>query len=86
MRNTVLKIALVATTIGFAATGIARADCESDLLQLEAAYKTPNLTADAKAALDKAKPVAVAALKKDDDKGCNAAVVEGMTKAGLKMK
>ena len=86
MRNAVLKIALIASAIGFAATGMARADCESDLLQLEAAYKTPALTAEAKAALDKAKPVAVAALKKDDDKACNAAVVDGMTKAGLKMK
>ena len=86
MRNPVLKIALLAAGIGFAVTGIARADCESDLLQLEAAYKTPNLSADGKAALDAAKITAVAALKKDDDKSCNKAIAEGMTKAGLKLK
>jgi len=80
------KIALCASAIGLAATSVARADCESDLLQLEAAFKTPNLAAPAKAALDGAKPIAVAALKKDDDAACHKAVADGMTKAGIALK
>lgn len=64
----------------------ARADCESDLKQLEHAFTTSNLTATAKTALDSAKVKAVAALKKDDDKTCHAAVAEGLSKAGIKMK
>ena len=86
MTPTILKITFLAAAIAIAATGVARADCESDLLQLEAAYKTPSLSADAKTALDGAKTKAVAALKKDDDKSCNAAIAEGMTKAGMKLK
>ena len=86
MTRNLIKLALLSATIGLAATSIARADCESDLIQLEAAYKTPNLTPVQKTALDEAKTKAVAALKADNDKTCNAAIVEGMTKAGLKMK
>ena len=86
MTYKLLTLVLLSASIGMAATTIARADCESDMLQLEAAYKTPNLAAPAKAALDEAKPKAVAALKKDDDKACNAAIADGMTKAGLKLK
>ena len=81
-----LKLALIAATVGFVTTGAALADCESDLIQLEAAYTVPNLTADAKAALDIAKEKAVAALKKDDDAACHKAIDEGMTKAGMKLK
>jgi len=80
------KIALCAVAIGLAATGVARADCESDLLQLEAAFKTPNLAAPARAALDGAKPIAVAALKKDDDAACHKAVADGLNKAGIALK
>ena len=86
MTNHLVKIILLSATLGLAVTSIARADCESDLIQLEAAYKTPNLTPVQKAALDEAKTKAVVALKADNDKACNAAVVDGMTKAGLKMK
>lgn len=86
MTNHLVKIILISAAIGIAATSVARADCESDLLQLEAAYKTPNLTPVQTSALDAAKTKAVAALKTDNDKTCNAAIVEGMAKAGLKMK
>ena len=77
---------VVAGSLGLAATGLAHADCEADLLQLEAAFKTPNLPAAAKAALETAKTKAVAALKKDDDAACHRAVADGLAKAGLPMK
>ena len=86
MKTNFLKITLLSATIGVALTGAARADCESDLLQLEQAFKTPSLTNVAKTALDDAKTKAVSALKKDDDKTCHNAIAEGMTKAGLKLK
>jgi len=86
MTQALIKTAILAAAIGIAATSAARADCESDLKQLEHAFTTPNLAAPAKAALDAAKTKAVAALKKDDDKTCHAAVAEGLSKAGLKMK
>ncbi len=81
-----LTIAIVSTAVTLAATNVALADCESDLLQLEQAYKTANLAAPAKAALDESKPLAVAALKKDDDATCHSAILGGMTKAGIAMK
>lgn len=86
MTRTVLKIALLAATFGIAATGIARADCESDMIQLEQAYKTPNLAAPAKAALDEAKTKSVEAMKKDDDTGCHKAIADALPKAGLTLK
>ena len=86
MKRNLLKNALLSATIGVALTGAARADCESDLLQLEQAFKAPNLSTAAKTALDDAKTKAVAALKKDDDKTCHNAIADGMTKAGLKLK
>ena len=86
MTQSLIKTAILAAAIGIAATSAARADYESDLKQLEHAFTTPNLAAPAKAALDVAKTKAVAALKKDDDKTCHAAVAEGLSKAGLKMK
>ena len=84
MSITALKTALLASALAFGATGVARADCESDLLQLEAAYKSPNLSTEAKAAFDVAKTKAVAALKKDDDKTCNAAITEALASAAIK--
>jgi hypothetical protein len=86
MRHNILKIVLLSATIAVAATGVARADCESDLIQLEQAYKAPNLTADGKGALDDAKTKALSAFKKDDDATCHKAIVEGITKAGMTMK
>lgn len=86
MTYSLIKGAVLTAAIALAATSAARADCESDLKQLENAFATPNLAAPAKAALDEAKVKAVAALKKDDDKTCHAAVAEGLSKAGVKMK
>ena len=84
MTSQFLKLLLLSAAIGVSATHAAKADCESDLLQLEAAYTTPNLSAAAKTALDAAKTVSVAALKKDDDAKCHVAVTDGLTKAGIK--
>jgi hypothetical protein len=86
MRHNFLRLVLLSVAIGIAATGLARADCESDLIQLEQALKAPNLTAAAKAALDNATTNAVAAMKKDDDATCRKAVGEGMAKAGMTLK
>lgn len=86
MTRSLITAALLTAAVGLAATTAARADCESDLKQLEHAFTTPNLAAPAKTALDEAKVKAVAALKKDDDKTCHAAVAEGLSKAGIKMK
>jgi hypothetical protein len=86
MARNVLKIMLLSATIGVAATSIARADCESDLIQLEQAYKAPNLTAEGKVALDDAKTNAVSAFKKDDDATCHKAIAQGLTKAGMRLK
>lgn len=66
------------------AAGAAKADCESDLVKLENAYKTPALGADARTALDAAKVKAVRALKTDDDKTCHEAVTDGLRQAGVK--
>lgn len=86
MTHSFFKGAALAGAIGLAATTAVRADCESDLKQLEGAFATHNLAAPAKAALEEAKVKAVAALKKDDDKGCHAAVADGLAKAGLSTK
>jgi hypothetical protein len=86
MRHNFLRLVLLSVAIGVAATGLARADCESDLIQLEQALKAPNLTAAGKAALDNATTKAVAAMKKDDDAACHKAVGEGMAKAGMTLK
>lgn len=86
MRHNLLKLVLLSATIGIAATSIARADCESDLIQLEQAFKAPNLTADAKLALDDAKTKAVSAFKTDDDATCHKIIAQGLTKAGMTLK
>ena len=86
MRRNLLRLVLLSVAIGIAATGLARADCESDLIQLDQALKAPNLTAAAKAALDNATTNAVAAMKKDDDATCHKAAGEGMAKAGMTLK
>jgi len=86
MRHNLLTITLLSVAIGIAASGAARADCESDLIQLEQADKAPDLTAASKAALDDAKTKALAAFKKDDDTTCHKAIAEGLTKAGMTLK
>jgi len=80
------RLLLLSAAALLAAAGVARADCESDLTQLEQAYKAPNLSADAKQALDGAKTKAVSALKKDDDATCHKVIADGMSKAGMTLK
>ncbi|MDQ0472301.1 hypothetical protein [Labrys wisconsinensis] len=81
-----LKAILLSAAICGALAGPAYADCESDMLQLEDALKTPNLKPEAKAALDAATTKAVAAMKTDDDTTCHKAIAEGLAKAGIAMK
>ena len=84
IRSTII-LTLAAAAIG-AGTAAARADCESDMVQLEQALKAPNLTADAKAALDDARVKSVAAMKKDDDGACHKAIAQALPKAGMTLK
>ena len=57
-----------------------------DLIQLEQAFKAPNLTPAGKTAFDQARNKAVSAMKKDDDAGCHKAIADAMPKAGLTLK
>ncbi len=86
MTRGIVNVVLLSATIGLASAGVARADCESDLIQLESAYKAPNLSPAAKAALDDAKTKSVSALKKDDDAGCHKVIAEALPKAGMTLK
>jgi hypothetical protein len=78
-------VAIALLAISGSATA-AMADCESDMLQLEQAYKTPNLKPDVVAALDAAKAKSVSALKKDDDTACHEAIAVALKKAGIPMQ
>ncbi len=82
MSNTLVKIIAISAALATSVVGVAHADCESDLGLLEAALAAPKLTADAKTALEAAGVVAASALRKDDDAGCNKAVMEGLAKTG----
>lgn len=86
MSNRALTTALLAAVIAAGTISAARADCESDLLQLEQAFNAPSLTAQGKAALDDAKTKAVSALRKDDDAACHQAIAEALPKAGIELK
>jgi hypothetical protein len=86
MRHHSPTLLLLSAAAVVTAAGAARADCEADLLQLEQAYKAPNLTAEARKALDGAKTKAVSALRKDDDATCHKAIADGMSKAGMTLK
>ena len=81
-----LTTAFIALALGTLATGAARADCESDMIQLEQAMKAPNLTPAAKTALDGAKTKSVSAMHKDDDKGCHDAIAQALSEAGMTLK
>jgi hypothetical protein len=86
MSYDLVKAALLSAVVGVAAISTARADCESDMIQLEQAYKAPNMSSAAKAALDDAKTKSVSAMKKDDDVTCHKVIAEGMSKAGMTLK
>ena len=82
-RSAAILAALVLTG---ATAGVARADCESDMLQLEAAMKTPNQTPAIKAAYDDAAKKSSEAMRKDDDAGCHAAIADALSKGGKTLK
>lgn len=77
-----LKLIICTATIAVGATDFARADCEADLGLLETALAAPGLKPEAKATLEAAGVVAASALRKDDDEGCNKAVLDGLASAG----
>lgn len=81
-----LTTACVAASVMTLAASAARADCESDMLQLEQAMKSPNLTPDAKAALADAQTKSTSAMHKDDDKTCHDVIAAALTKAGMTLK
>ena len=83
-RNT-LVLLLAASAVGLGASA-ARADCESDMVQLETALKAPKLTPEAKAALDDARVKSVAAMKRDDDATCHKVIADALPKAGMSLK
>lgn len=83
MSQKLATLLIVSAAIAWSATGIARADCESDLGLLEKALAAPGLKPDAKAALEAAGVLGASALRKDDDAGCNKAVMDGLASAGV---
>ncbi len=85
MTRTSLILALATLTLG-GSVSLARADCESDMLQLETALKSPTLTPAGKAALQDASVKSVAAMKKDDDATCHTVIAEALPKAGMSLK
>ncbi|MCW6513116.1 hypothetical protein [Lichenifustis flavocetrariae] len=80
-----LVLALSTLALG-GATSLARADCESDMIKLEAALKSPTLTPAGKVALQDASVKSVAAMKKDDDATCHKVIAEALPKAGMTLK
>ena len=78
IRNSTL-IAAVLLTLSAAA----RADCETDMAQLDQVLKTSSLTTDARKALLAAKKQAVAAVKTDDDVTCNKVITAALKQAGV---
>lgn len=77
---------LAAFVLMAVSTSMARADCESDMIQLEDAMKTPNQTPAVKAAFQDAATKSAAAMRKDDDTACHQAIADAMTKAGKPLK
>ncbi len=81
-----LRPALLAIVLATAATGAARADCESDMLQLEDAMKAPGQSPAVQAAYKDAAAKAATAMRKDDDDTCHKAIAEALGKAGKSLK
>ena len=78
--------ALLALALAFAGTGVARADCESDMLQLEDAMKAPNQTPEIQAAYKDGAGKAASAMRKDDDATCHKVIADALAKAGKTLK
>lgn len=73
---------LIATAL-LTLSATARADCETDMAQIDQVLKTPSLTTDARKALLAAKKQAVAAVKTDDDATCNKVITAALKQAGV---
>jgi hypothetical protein len=84
--TTLLRPALLALAVSVLAAGAARADCESDMLQLEAAMKAPNQTPEIKAAYEAGAAKAASAMRKDDDGTCHKAIADALAKSGKVLK
>lgn len=81
LRSAVLAFTLLALTVG-----TARADCESDMLQLEAAMKAPNQTPEIQAAYKDGAAKAASAMRKDDDSTCHKAIADALAASGQTLK
>lgn len=77
VRNSTLIAAALLTL-----SAAARADCETDMAQLDQVLKIPNLTTDARKALLAAKKQAIVAVKTDDDATCNKVITTALKQAG----
>ena len=86
MTTRLLKSAILALVLGGTATVTARADCESDMLQLEDAMKAPNQTPAVQTAYKDGAAKAASAMRKDDDASCHAAIADALSKAGKTLK
>lgn len=86
MLTSSLRPALLALVLVAAATGAARADCESDMLQLEDAMKAPGQTPQVQAAYKDGAAKAASAMRKDDDATCHKAIADALAQAGKSLK
>ena len=86
MTSRIVAAGFAVLVLATATVGAARADCESDMLQLEAAMKAPNQSPAVKAAYDEAAKTSSEAMRKDDDAGCHAAIAGALGKAGKTLK
>ncbi|WP_237479142.1 hypothetical protein [Lichenibacterium dinghuense] len=81
-----LSAAALAAAALLCAASAARADCESDMLQLEDAMKTPDQTPAVKAAYDDAAKKSASAMRKDDDDTCHKVIGDALAKAGKTLR
>ena len=77
-----LRISILALGLVTVAASAASADCETDLLQLEAAMKAPGQTPEHLTMMKEAGAKASEALRKDDDAACNKFVMDVLKAAG----
>ncbi len=86
MKTKTTMTALAAIALVAVSASVARADCESDMIQLEDAMKAPNQTPAIKTAFQDAATASAAAMRKDDDAACHKAIGDAMAKAGKSLK
>lgn len=85
-RSALLASALSILALSPLAAGVARADCESDMLQLEDAMKAPNQTPAIQAAYRDGAAKAASAMRKDDDATCHKAIGDALAASGKVLK